>query len=122
MEPFTLAAAAFNIIKPFLKIGAEAATKEAGKSLWETVKGLFQRHHKSATLQAIEAKPDDVDTVQLGEDQLAAILNRDPAAKGHLETEMNKLINSGVYQVITGDYNITIQATGSHVTVNQTKS
>jgi hypothetical protein len=124
LDPATLAVAAFEIALPYVaKLGkevAKSAAGEAGKSVWEWVKGRLSSGVGKAAAEELENSPDDADNRKMAEAALSKFLKSDPGALAELAQLLEKA--GGTSTVLTanvrGDGNIVGQVSGSGNTLS----
>jgi hypothetical protein len=124
MDPVTLAAAAVSLVTPYLvglgKEAAKGAAGEAGKSVWEWIKGKLISPAGAEAVSDAERDPKDATNAQALQVALTKALKADPDAAKALEDLLKKSgasLSSQSANVI-GDNNKVGQASGgSSVTI-----
>jgi hypothetical protein len=124
LDPATLAAAAITAALPYVvKLGKEAAKSaagEAGKSVWQWVKGKLTSPAGQEAVKDLEKAPDDADNRKAAEAALSKLLKADPGALSELAQLLEKAGVTSTVQTanVVGDGNIVGQVSGSGNTVS----
>jgi broad specificity phosphatase PhoE len=88
MDPATIAATAIGVALPYVAdLGKEAAKSvagEAGKSVWEWVKGKLASDAGKEVVQDFESSPGDSDNRKAAEAALSKLLKSDASARADL--------------------------------------
>ena len=119
MDPATLAAAAIAAALPYVvalgKEAAKSAAGEAGKSVWQWVKGKLTSAAGKEAVSDLENAPDDADNRKAAEAALSKLLKADPRALAELAQLLDKAgITSTVLTAnVIGNENIVGQVSGS---------
>ncbi len=118
-----LAAAAVAALSPYLVKGAESFVGEAGKSLWNLIKGKFSKDDKAKKkLEKLEAAPEDKSIQDRLKYELEDQLNDDPDFVKQLQALIQNLPKETKNNImnITGNNNIGVQdVSGSQININR---
>jgi hypothetical protein len=94
LDPATLAAAAITAALPYVvALGKEAAKEaagEAGKSVWQWVKGKLTSAAGQEAVKDLENAPDDADNRKAAEAALSKLLKADAGALSELKQTSRK--------------------------------
>ena len=124
MDPATLAAAAIAAALPYVvalgKEAAKSAAGEAGKSVWQWVKGKLTSAAGKEAVSDLENAPDDADNRKAAEAALSKLLKADPRALAELAQLLDKagITSTGLTANVIGNENIVGQVSGSGNTVS----
>jgi hypothetical protein len=124
LDPVTLAAAAIAAAIPYVvalgKEAAKSAAGEAGKSVWQWVKGKLTSAAGKEAVNDLENAPDDADNRKAAEAALSKLLKTDPGALSELAQLLEKAGVTSTVQTanVVGDDNIVGQVSGSGNTVS----
>jgi transketolase len=119
LDPATLAVAAFDIALPYVaKLGkevAKSAAGEAGKSVWQWVKGKLTSESGKEAVKDLESSPDDTVNRKAAEAALSKFLKSNPDALAELAQLLEKAGGTSIVQTANfrGDGNIVGQFSGS---------
>ena len=123
MDPVTLSAAAISLVTPYLvRFGtsvASSAAEDAGKSVWEWIKGKLTSPAGVEAVADAETAPEKSENKQALQAALTKFLVKEPDAANRLAELLqgNAASISGQTAITTGDNNKTGQASGGS-TVN----
>jgi hypothetical protein len=124
LDPATLAAAAIAAALPYVvalgKEAAKSAAGEAGKSVWQWVKGKLTSAAGQEAVKDLENAPNDADNRKAAEAALSKLLKADPGALSELAQLLEKAGVTSTVQTanVVGDGNIVGQVAGSGNTVS----
>jgi hypothetical protein len=119
LDPATLAAAAIAAALPYVvalgKEAAKSAAGEAGKSVWQWVKGKLTSAAGKEAVSDLENAPDDADNRKAAEAALSKLLKADPRALAELAQLLDKagITSTGLTANVIGNENIVGQVSGS---------
>jgi hypothetical protein len=127
LDPATVAAAAIAAALPYVvalgKEAAKSAAGEAGKSVWQWVKGKLTSAAGKEAVNDLENAPDDADNRKAAEAALSKLLKADPGALAEFAQLLEKAGVTSTVQTanVVGDGNIVGQVSGSGNTVSINK-
>jgi hypothetical protein len=124
LDPATLATAAITAALPYVvtlgKEAAKGAAGEAGKSVWQWVKGKLTSAAGKEAVKDLEKAPDDADNRKAAEAALSKFLKADPGALSELAQLLEKagVTSTTLTANVVGNENIVGQVSGSGNTVS----